>query len=369
MTAIRRGQPDRVPIWELIINRPVIEALYPDLFKSAKKSDYERGSQGAFLLQADFVELEDLDGITVFEDSRVERWLDGRTFVDEWGITWQVAPHNIPYAVGHPIQSERDFERWQPPDPDADFRLASLEQAVSRFKGERAVVFLGHDAFEFSHYLRGMENLLMDYALNPEFAQRVAQKVMSYKARVLERAADVGADILCTGDDYAFRTGPIMSPEHFREFVLPYLKQCVDIAKRKGVPFLKHTDGNLWKIIDDIVGAGIDCLDPIEPIVGMDLGRVKELYGTQIALAGNVDCSYLLPRAGTEEVAEAVKETLAKGAADGGFILASSNSIHPSVKPENYKAMVEAGRRFGRYPLDEQMVAQYRTKDYMAKYR
>jgi len=369
MTAIRRGQSDCVPIWELIVNRPVIEALYPELFGGSARARYERGSQGAFELQAEFVARENLDGITVFEDSLVEKWLDGRTFVDEWGITWKVGDHNIPYAVGHPIKGERELDRWQPPEPDADFRLKSLEAAVRRFKGEKAIVFLGHEAFEFSHYLRGMEELLADYVLRPELAHRLAQKVVQYKLRVLERAAEIGADILCTGDDYAHRKAPIMSPRHFEQFVLPYLRQCVEVARRKGVPFLKHTDGNLWKIMDLIVGAGIDCLDPLEPIADMDMGRVKERYGHKVALAGNVDCGRLLSSAPTEAVVEAVRETLAKGAVGGGLILASSNSIHPAVRPQNYRAMVEAGRRFGHYPLDEAMVAEYRTRDYMASHR
>ncbi|MCK4284485.1 MAG: hypothetical protein KAX44_09230, partial [Candidatus Brocadiae bacterium] len=199
MTAARRGQPDRVPVWELIINRPVIQALYPELFTPDRQSRYERGSQGAFLLQADFVEREDLDGITVFEDGRVE-WLDERRYRDEWGVTWEVPSTGIPYAVGHPVQDESDLEGYEAPDPEAEHRLRSLEMAVERFKGERAIVFLGHDAFEFSHYLRGMGDLLMDYVLNPGFVTRMARMVMDYKRRVLERAAEVGADILCTGD-------------------------------------------------------------------------------------------------------------------------------------------------------------------------
>ena len=364
MTAVRRGQPDRVPLWELIINRPVIEALYPDLFTEDRQTRYERGSQGAFLLQADFVEREDLDGITVFEDGHVD-WVDEVTYRDEWGITWRVPPTGIPYAVGHPIQAEADLEDYRPPDPEADYRLQSLEMAVERFKGSRAIVFLGHDAFEFSHYLRGLDKLLMDYVLNPGFPQRLARIVMDYKRRVLERAAEVGADVLCTGDDYAHNRGPMMSPAHFERFVLPYLQEAVDVAKEKGVPFLKHTDGCLWLILDMIVDTGIDVLDPIEPVAGMDIGRVKEAYGDRVALAGNVDCSHLLPNGTPEQVAEAVKETLAKGGVGGGLILASSNSIHPAVRAENYRAMVEAGRQYGRYPLDPAMVEAYRQKDYV----
>jgi len=368
MTAARRGQPDRVPVWELIINRPVIEALCPELVTPDRRSRYEWGSQGGFLLQADFVDNEDLDGITVFEDGNVE-WLDQRTYRDEWGITWQVTPTGVPYCVRHPIRSESDLDGYRAPDPNAEHRLKSLEMAVERFHGKRAVVFLSHEAFEFSHYLRGMENLLMDYVLNPDLVHRLARVVMGYKLRVLERAAEIGADILCTGDDYAHNFAPIMSPAHFEQFVLPYLTEAVQVAKDKGVPFLKHTDGRLWPILDMIVDAGIDILDPIEPVAGMDIGRVAEKYGDRIAFAGNVDCSHVLTAGTPEEVVGAVKETLAKGGANGGLILASSNSIHPAVKPENYRIMVDAAREYGRYPLDPDMVKEYRQKDYVAKYR
>jgi uroporphyrinogen decarboxylase len=239
---------------------------------------------------------------------------------------------------------------------------------VKRFKGERAIVFLTHDAFEFSHYLHGMDNLLVDYIENPEFAKRLARIVIEYKKRVAERAVDEGADILLTGDDYAYRAAPIMSPGMFREFVLPYFQEMVDVAKDKGVPFIKHTDGNLWPIMDMIVDTGIDALDPLEPIAGMDIGKVKERYGHRMALAGNIDVTELLTRGTEDDVVDAVKETIAKAGVGGGYILASSNSIHPGVKPENYRAMVEGAREYGQYPLDQEMVEEYRGKDYIARF-
>jgi len=347
MTALRLEEPDRVPIWELIVNEPVIKALYGDIS------------------YADFVEKEDLDGITIFEDFRVQKWFDDNTYSDEWGIIWKVEKSGIPYPVGHPIKTEADLDKYTPPDPERDYRLDSLKEAVKRFKGEKAIVFLGHDAFEFSHYLRGMDNLLMDYVLNPEFVKRLARMVMNYKKRVMEMAIDEGADIALTGDDYAHRQSTIMSPTHFKEFVLPYLQEIVNVAKEKGVPFIKHTDGNLWPIMDMIIDTGINAIDPLEPIADMDIGRVKKLYGDRVALAGNVDCSELLSRGSVEMVVEAVKETIAKASVGGGHILASSNSIHPAVKPENYRAMVEAGKKYGRYPLDEKMVEEYKNKNYM----
>jgi uroporphyrinogen decarboxylase len=213
-----------------------------------------------------------------------------------------------------------------------------------------------------------MENLLLDYYDNPRLAHELAEMVIDYKIRLMRKAIREGADAVVSGDDYANQHGTVMSPQHFRQFVLPYLKRTIDAAHDEGAPFIKHTDGDIWAILDDLVQAGIDALDPIEPAAGMDIGEVKAKYGDRIEVIGNVDCSFVLTRGTVEEVEEAVKETIAKASPGGGHILASSNSIHPAVKPENYKAMVEAARKFGRYPIDPELVAQYRNGNYIAKY-
>jgi uroporphyrinogen decarboxylase len=363
---LRKGEPDRVPLWELIINEPTLSAW------------------GAKSLE-EFVEMEDLDGITIFEDMKLETlgtaeqkelvWR-GRTILtgtrqvvrDEWGIIWGITDFGIPYPIDGPIKEPADLKTYTPPDPEAPHRLQSLREAVKKFKGRRAIVFLTHDGFEFPHYLRGgMENLLLDY-YDDRLAHELAEMVIDYKIRLMRKAIREGADAVVSGDDYANQHGTVMSPQHFRQFVLPYLKRSIDAAHDEGVPFIKHTDGNIWAILDDLVQAGIDALDPIEPAAGMDIGEVKAKYGDRITVIGNVDCSFVLTRGTVEEVEEAVKETIAKASPGGGHILASSNSIHPAVKPENYKAMVEAARKFGRYPIDPELVTQYRSRNYIAKY-
>ena len=86
-------------------------------------------------------------------------------------------------------------------------------------------------------------------------------------------------------------------------------------------------------------------MDPIEPIAGMDIGKIKQKYGNRICVVGNVDCGQLLPFGKKEKVEEAVKETIAKASREGGYILTSSNSIHPAVNPTNYRTMLSAARR------------------------
>jgi uroporphyrinogen decarboxylase len=349
LTALQRRQPDRVPIWELIVNRPVIDALHGNI---------------SYL---DFSEKEDLDGVTIFETGR-RKDLGNNVVRDEWGIIWTIEPNGVPYPSGGPIKDERDLDRYRPPDPDADHRLDDLKDAVRRFKGQRAIVFLGHETFEFSHYLLGgMEKLFMAYVENPAFVERLSEMIWSYKRRVLERAAQAGADVLLTGDDYATRHGTLMSPGHFRQFILAYVRKAVEVAKACGKPFIKHTDGKLWAVMDVMVDAGISALDPIEPIADMDIGEVKRRYGDRIAVCGNVDCSVILPYGTKQQVEDAVKETIAKASPGGGHILASSNSIHPGVKPENYRTMLQAARRWGVYPLGEKMVKDYSRRSYVAK--
>ena len=163
--------------------------------------------------------------------------------------------------------------------------------------------------------------------------------------------ADIGADFVWTGDDYAGNTGPFMSPASFRELFWPGLKRVAAGFIELHLPFIKHCDGNIWPIVDMMVNAGVTCLDPIDPAGGMDLAEVKAKFGHRVAVKGNVDCAGVLVSGTREEVVAATVEALRKGMPGGGYIWSSSNSIHASVNPENYRVMMDTLRARGRYPM------------------
>ena len=104
-------------------------------------------------------------------------------------------------------------------------------------------------------------------------------------------------------------------------------------------------------IIELLLGAGIDGLHPIDPVAGLDIGVVKEKYGNRVCLIGSIDCGPLLMWGTKEQVRQAVKENIRKAGKGGGLIAASSHSIQPKAKPENYIEMVKAIREYGQYPL------------------
>jgi uroporphyrinogen decarboxylase len=334
MTAMKRGEPDRVPIVEWAVSRKVIKALCPE----AKD-------------QTDLEDLLGLDGVSaVAQYDKVCEYPDG-TYVDEWGVLYKPTPEELDHPVRGPIRTVADLEKYVPPDPDAPQRLGKLPELVARYKGKKAIFFRHRAAFMWSVFLHGFENLLMDFLVEPEFAHRLMDTVLDVTLRIARNAIRAGADAIVIADDYAGNDSPFFSLAVFKEFVLPRLKRMVEVIHEEGGMAVKHSDGNLWPILDMIVDTGIDALNPMEPIAGMDIGRVKQKYGKRLCLIGNIDCAYILSEAPTEEVVAAVKECIRKASPGGGHIISSSNAIHSSVKPQNYRAMIEATKDCGRYPL------------------
>jgi uroporphyrinogen decarboxylase len=268
-----------------------------------------------------------------------------------WGVRYVRGPETLAHPVEGPIRSRADLAGYRPPDPDAPQRLGMLRQLAGRYKGRRAIIFHHRAAFMWSAYLMGLDNLLLAFADDPALAEAVMDMVVAVNERIARNAVRAGADIITLGDDYAANWGPFFSRDHFTKLVLPRLRRVVDAIHEEGGLVLKHSDGNLWPILDLIVDAGIDAINPLEPVAGMNLGKVKARFGARVCLVGNVDCGELLSHGTVGQVEAAVRQCIADAAEGGGFILSSSNSIHSSVDPANYQAMIRAGRRWGAYPI------------------
>ena len=226
-----------------------------------------------------------------------------------------------------------------------------MEKTLRDFGGTKAVIVHLNDVFSLPRYLMGYENLLIAIAAEPALVTALVTMSVDINLAMAKEVAQRGVKIVYTGDDFAGDTGPLMSPAHFRELFFPGLRRVVQGYKALGLFVIKHTDGMIWPLMDMIVDSGIDCLDPIDPVAGMDLAEVKAKLGKRIALKGNVDCSHLMSLGTPEQVAAATKDVLRIGAPGGGFILSSSNSIHSSVKPENYAAMLHTLKEHGSYPI------------------
>lgn len=333
MTAMKFQEPDRVPLAEFVIHKRIIAALMPEARE-----------------QADFEEKFDFDVVSARAWYRTE-WEKGNTFMDEWGIIYGKNDETVAHPLEGPLKSPADLKNLVLPDPDLPARLGNLPELVGRFKGERAVSFGMRAMFLWAANLTGLDNLLMYLLTEPEFVHELLDRILESSIKMAKNAVRGGADIILETDDYAYNKGPLMSPATFAEFIGPRMKRFAAAVHAEGGYLLKHTDGNIMKIIDTMVAAGIDGLQSIDPLAGMDIGEVKRKYGDRISLWGNIDCGNLLGFGNEKDVEEAVKECIRQAAPGGGFVLTSSNCIPFAAKPENYLAMLRSARLYGKYPI------------------
>ncbi|MFA6451039.1 MAG: uroporphyrinogen decarboxylase family protein [bacterium] len=355
LTALKGGTPDAVPYWEQGINEVSIIGAASHFTKDLppNKLIHEMDAAEQFKLLftlKNLIEELDMDAMTVPTLTGREL-LGGNKVRDKLGVISQVTPHGEPFPIEGPIKSEADLAGFKMPVPDDSFMMAA-QFAVSSLGGRRAVVLHSPGTFKLSWSLRGsMETLLGDFILNPTMAHTLARLVTDYCISLYERAFKVGIDAVILEGDLAMNATTLMSPKHYREFVKPYHREITDAVHRFGGLIAKHSDGNLWPIVDDLVEAGFDGIHPIQPQC-MDIGEVKKHLTGRAAVLGNIDCIDLLVKGTPEDVDKNVHETIRTAGPGGGYILSSSNSIHPDVKPENFIAMCRAARKYGRYPIE-----------------
>jgi len=351
-TALELREADCVPLYIHGINEAPIVGIGKQLtdglpetrdFRLMDERDKFKLVDTLFLIHEHF----DIDGMTCFEINHEEK-VDKLHVRDGFGVVYKLSEHGIPVPVGHPVKNHAELINFTPPVPWRE-DLGLLDMAVERFKGQKATFWLMRGVFVRSWRLIGMTNYLTCLYADPEFIHALAQMMLEFSLAQIDLLVDAGLDILVIEDDIAMDKGPMVSLEHFKEFISHYNRQIVEQAHQKGLKVVRHSDGNLWPLMDVLIESGYDGINPLEPQAGMAVKELKAKYGDSICLIGNIDSVDLLPGGTREEVEEAVVQTIKDGAAGGGLIISSSNSLHPGVNPDNCIAMFQAVRKHGYY--------------------
>lgn len=379
--AFAHREPDRVPVFELTIDNPTAEYVLgrPNFCGFGGKA---RGlSQNRALMQgwieayhrqrvADEIELWRTLDLDVYPNAypvpknppapeQIEKNLWRFTDLDtgQWGL-YRYAPKSDTYdqvdsslRQGGLKELERltaALEAGEPNLGDWDFTPVDTflrELGHDRFVMGVADVEIGSTWDWAEHFLVGMYDA-------PDLVHRYLDARLRVTLKLLEEMLQRGVDGVHGGYDWAGKRGPLFSPAHFEQFVFPRLKQITDLCHRYGVPYVKHTDGDVNTLLDGMLEAGVDGYHAIEPGAGMELAQLKHDYGEHLTLIGNVDCATVLVDGPVEAVRTQTEQVIREAGPGGGFLLSSSNSIHPGVKPEYYLAMLDTARHVGTYPID-----------------
>jgi len=175
--------------------------------------------------------------------------------------------------------------------------------------------------------------------LKVEAAVRVRQALE--RAEFYQRAGGLDGFALCS--DYCFNTGPFLRPSQFAEFITPYLAQLIQAYRDMGFYTIKHTDGNIMPIIDQLVQTNPHALHSLDPQAGVDITEVKRRYGDRVCLIGNVNCG-LLDTGTPEEIIASARYALENGSPGGGYIFSTSNCIYTGMPLASYELMLNVWR-------------------------
>ncbi|MCX7825084.1 MAG: uroporphyrinogen decarboxylase family protein [Verrucomicrobiae bacterium] len=340
LTTLQHRLADRVPLAEMWIDPRVVQAILPGAHDSN-----------------DLVQYLGLDMVTVptmIYDSDEVEWVDRAqgVFRDKWGALQHLTDEAIPVPMLPPrIETEEDLARYRPPDPAKSPVIEKVRRLKARFP-DKAVAVVGESGWAPAVYLRGgIENLFLDLAERPQFAKDLMSIGAAYYAELFPIAIAAGADVVFLGDDYSDNRGPMMSPQMFEEIILPHDAAVITAIKKAGAYCIKHTDGDIRKIMDQLVGTGLDALGPLQDVPGMELDKILERYPGRITVMGNVPVD-LLARGTVEEVVAATKRLLRDVSAKGPHIMSSGNTITSCVRPKNFVAMVRTTQQCGNYPIN-----------------
>jgi uroporphyrinogen decarboxylase len=284
---------------------------------------------------------------------RVPQMTGPHSWIDDEGQEVHIYPNSgsITERRRYPDMKISDL-----PDPDEPYsidtsRLDVIRYVVRELGGTHFIIARSplDGTFPWGETV-GMEEFLVRMITDPDFVKRAIATYVNRSIVHFKAILETGADAIMTTDDYSDNRGPLMGKELFRKFILPGIEKQGQAIHDLGGIFIKHTDGNVWDILDDLFGTGIDGWHGIQRNIGMDMKRLKECFGRKFCFFGGVNCETLITGS-EEEVREEVRTAIEEAGPGGGLVLTTSNVIPPGSRLENYLAMRQAIRDHGVYPL------------------
>jgi hypothetical protein len=279
---------------------------------------------------------------------------DGRNVwrVDGYGrLIRSVTGAHFDEVLENPIKTHRDLDANPFDAVVDDDRYTGFLDRVEREREGRCCFCKVGGPYLRTTYIRGETAFLMDIASDPTFARELANRMGDFLTGIgLEalRRSGLQQNGIWIYDDIAYNHNPMFSPDAFERVFLPAYGKMVRAFKAAGASkVVLHSDGNIGPLLDMLVDAGFDGINPVEPRAGLDIVALKAQYGDRLALIGGMCNAFVLPSGSFEEIRGATRRILEAGA-DGGIVI-GTHSIGDDVPVRNYECYHETVMTEGRY--------------------
>jgi len=260
---------------------------------------------------------------------------------DEFGVLWRVDGLNRGYVAEHPLKAPT-LEGYRFPQLNGESRFAEFPHLCARYR-DKFIVGIAGDLLERAGFLRGLDNILMDFHLNPRFVDELLDGLTEIILRNIEHIAQYDVDAVFISDDYGLQDRPMMSLDIWRRFIKPRLKRIFERIKHYGKVSVLHSCGDVSSFVADLIEIGLDVLHPIQP-EAMDIFRLKREFGKHICFYGGISTQSTLRRATPDEVKREVRRVAGVMAEGGGYILAPSITLQHDIPLRNILAFIEAAQ-------------------------
>lgn len=303
--------------------------------------------------------------LTYPDDSHIT-YLSEDSYLDDWGIRIQnIGGYSS--RVGHPLMGATldDLERYPWPDPRSpnapDLARGLSDRAKYLYEEVDCAIVaraaMSASFLEYGAWLCGYEEFVVRLKIDRQFAERLIEKILNVQLALYDLLLENTAQyvhIVETAEDYGSQTSLLISPNTYREMIMPARKKLNAFIKSRAphTKILHHTCGAVSKLIPDLIESGIDILNPIQPLAtGMESKQIKDMWGKMICFDGGIDTQYSL----TADIAAVEAEVAARILAlapGGGYSLGPSNHIQEDVPPKHVVSLFEFASDHGRYPLN-----------------
>lgn len=276
----------------------------------------------------------------------------GERYTDNWGIVWHSDIDGIEGVFEvNPLDDWSKLETYRAPDPllvgdrgPMDWEATRRHMAAAKAAGGLTQGSLAHGFLLMRmYYLRGFENLMLDFATGEPRLRDLIKLINGHNRVIVEQYRSMNVDMIHFGEDIGTQTASLISPKHFHEYIMPAYQELMQPCREQGIIIGSHSDGYIMELIDDLLQAGLDMVNPQDLCNGID-NLAREVKG-RVCIKLDVDRQTIVPFGTPQEIHDLIEEEVRKlGAPEGGLEMICG--IYPPTPPENVDAVCSALEEF-----------------------
>ena len=351
--AMKGGIPDCVPVIPQICHPHAIKVLGLDFRKTMIEAI--RNPYLVNELQIECARFYGVDGVRVWIHHEV---IDN--LYDNGENVWQIDPLTgktiarldfkgggkmIPLDEKVIIKNEQDIENIPVIDAETLLKDEKYEKTGKLIENAKKDLFVitspGPITVQFATTVRGKSQTFIDLIENPQLIKKILHRATKVAIEKSVAMLKLGVDAIMLGDTF----GGVIGPEFFKEFCVPYFKMFVDEIKKYDVCIYIHVCGNSTQLFELMAETGVDCIEPLDPLGGVQVKDAKTRLLGKTAIMGGVN-TLKLAHGTLDEVKQDIKRCLSEGAWQGGYILACGDMLPTEASPEKVFAMVESAHSY-----------------------